>query len=323
MKMKVTASAPGKLVLFGDHAAVYGHPCLVTAVDLRFYATLTQTSVREIEIDTAELRAKGIKRRITLAEDSPALKETAFVEAAVRRFFKQFPFKHGLRIDTQGPAISYGLGSSSAITVAVVRALAELCGAAMSLDDVFQMAYAAVLDVQGEGSGVDVAAAVCGGTVYYIKGGAKLEPLPLAALPIVIGYSGEKVSTLNYIGQVKQLYTRQPAIVAHLFDMMTEIVEQAKANFTEGNWQTVGELANLHQGLLEALGVVTPQLFNPIYAAREAGAYGAKLSGAGGGDCMFAFIDEPIRAAVENAIENAGAQVVAIAPHAAGVRIES
>jgi mevalonate kinase len=321
--MKVTASAPGKLVLFGDHAAVYGRPCLVTAVDLRFYATAKRTSESLIEINTAELEAKGIQRRFMLADATEALRETAFVESAVRRFFKHFPFEDGLYLTTRGPKMSYGLGSSSAITVATIGALAHLYGITMSLDEVFQMSYAAVLDVQGEGSGVDVAAAVFGGTVYYVKGGATLEPLAFTDLPIVMGYSGSKVSTLNYIAQVKDLYARQPTLVTQIFDMMETIVEQAKTQCVAGDWQSVGELANFHQGLLDALGVTTPQLFNPIYAARDNGAYGAKLSGAGGGDCMFAVVNETTRTQVEAAIQQAGANVVQIAPNAAGVRVEA
>lgn len=320
--MSITASAPGKLVLFGDHAVVYGHPCIVTAVDLRFYVTIAPSDQSGIQIETPQLKAQGQVRQTSFDDPSKSPKETAFVEAAIREFSKIHQPQAGIRITTDGPEITFGLGSSSAITVAMIKALAAFTQIELSMRDIFEMAYQAVLNVQGAGSGVDVAAAVCGKTVYYVKGGSTMELLETPALPIIIGYSGEKVPTTNYLTHVKMLQATHAEIVNQVFNMMGSITEDAKNRMLTGDWQQLGALANLHQGLLDTLGVTTPQLFLPIYAARTAGGWGAKLSGAGGGDCMFTFAPPDKRPMIADAIEKVGGQVVDIAVGAQGVRIE-
>jgi mevalonate kinase len=318
--MSVTASAPGKLVLFGDHAAVYGYPCLVTAVDLRFRVTAEIMTQAGITIETPDLSEEiyHLTPDQLSAHDRPA---TTFVEAALKQFRAQHTLPDGLHIVTTGPRITYGLGSSSAITAATLAAVARLCAVELPLPTVFDLAYAAVLDVQGTGSGVDLAAAVYGGTVYYVKGGQVLEPLHLETLPIVIGYSGAKVSTTNLIAHVAELQARQPRFIDALLAMLGDISTQARAALENREWTAVGDLMNIHQGILDAFGVNTLRLAQLVDAARAGGASGAKLSGAGGGDCMFALAAPGTAQAVKNRLTEAGGLVVDYPVHAPGVRL--
>jgi len=327
--MRVTASAPGKLVLLGDHAVVYGYPGLVTAVDLRYQVDIAPTDRDVIAIDTPELRERGEIRRFPVAELATLAEntlphahrpETAFVEAALARVFAQYGIPTGLTIRTDGPKLSYGLGSSSAITVATVAALVEWRNGTTTPKDIFDLASAAVFDVQGKGSGVDVAAAVYGGTIYYIKDQIA-EPLALERLPLVIGYSGAKVGTVNLIDQVAQLRTRQPQAVNPIFALMGVLADDAKKTLLNGNWAALGDLVNIQQGLLDALGVNTPRLAELVFAARAAGALGAKLAGAGGGDCLFAVVDAVSQISVENALRQRGAWID-VKPHAPGLIVQ-
>ncbi len=322
--MSITASAPGKLVLFGDHAAVYSYPCVVTAVDVRFSVTIRPHDANIITVDTPDLRANGETYSVEVDKlNARNRRETAFVEAALKRLFDQSPPSTGFDLKTSGPRVTYGLGSSSAITVATIAAVNEQLGLQLGLRDIFNLSYAAVLDVQGTGSGVDIAAAVYGGTVYYIKGGTTLEPLLLDKLPIVIGYSGEKVSTTNLIAEVAHLRERQPTFIDPLLMMLGDIATQARTELMQANWPAVGDLMNIHQGILDSFGVNTSQLAQLIFTARAAGAIGAKLSGAGGGDCMFALVASEGSTTVANSIEEAGGLPVVVPPHAPGVRIET
>lgn len=321
--MTVTASAPGKLVLFGDHAAVYGEPCLVTAVDLRFSVTASPIEQSHIEIDTPELRARDERYTVGIPDlNAHSRPQTAFVEAALKQIYQRYPDRTGFRIVTEGQRITYGLGSSSAVTAATLAAAAHSLGLALSLREIFDLSYAAVLDVQGTGSGVDLAAAVYGGTLYYVNRGEIIDPLPISSLPIVIGYSGEKVSTTNLIAHVAALRSRQPALIGALLHMLGEVSTQARDVILQSNWPALGDLMNIHQGILDAFGVSTPQLASLIFAARGAGALGAKLSGAGGGDCMFALAPAESQQPVEGAITGAGGYVVSLATNTVGVRLE-
>ncbi len=320
--MWVTASAPGKLLLLGDHAVVYNHPCLVTAVDIRYEVSVCRQDGAVLEIETPELQRRNEIYRVSIHDAGREYRaETAFVEAAVVQMLRQHGVKTGLRISTRGPARSFGLGSSSAVTVATLAALDRLFNLRLSQRELFTAGYQAVLDVQRLGSGFDVAAAVYGGTLYYVMGGMEIEQLAAADLPFVVGYSGAKVGTVNLVKAVAERRRQYPEIVDNLFTAAHAIVEQGRERLLEGDWRAFGDLMNMHQGLLEALGVSTGPLSALIYAARAAGADGAKLSGAGGGDCMFAAASGDSRAAVMRAVESAGGELVTFALGAEGVRI--
>lgn len=321
--MAVTASAPGKLVLLGDHAVVYGRPCLVTAVDIRYSVTVIPTAQDDVCIETSSDVTRRFKFDASM-NDYPE-KNTAFIEAALRQVARRYgPLPHrGLHITTSGPTMSYGLGSSSAVTAAAVAALLALLNLPAEDKLRFDLALAAVLDVQGKGSGADLAAAVYGGTVHYVRGenDAVVTPVRAGALPLVIGYSGQKVDTVSLIERVRYLYDRQPEVMNALFDLMGLVTEFARDAILENQWGDLGDLVNIHQGLLESLTVCTPQLSRLIYAARDSGALGAKLSGAGGGDCMFAVATPEARTAVEDAIGQNGT-LVDLPTGAPGVRID-
>jgi len=322
--MKVTASAPGKLMLFGEHAVIHQYPCLVTAVDLRVYVSIEKIEPPMIVIETPKLNKQGQSFSLPLKElfnDQTLHPQTKFIVASIRKVFSRYNLLQGLKIQTSGPINSYGLGSSSAVTVACIYALATLFEIDINEQDIFDLAYSAVLEVQAVGSGFDVASATYGGTLYYLPT-KKVEILHLENLPLVIAYSGSKVSTTNLVQEVEQLRCQFPEILDLVFKSIGEIATSARIAMLQNNWQTAGKLANINQGLLESLGVSTPNLQKPIMAARRSGSFGAKLSGAGGGDCMFAIVSEKTRSTVEAAIEQSGAQVLHLDTNTEGVRLE-
>jgi mevalonate kinase len=242
------------------------------------------------------------------------------VEAVVARALQLAEVPCGLRIDTNGPSLSYGLGSSSAVTAATAAALDAALGLALSQRAMFDLAYSAVLDAQGKGSGFDVAAAIYGGTIWFEMGGTAIEPVDAPELPFRIGYSGAKVSTRRFVDGVEQIRERNPLIVERIFDTIGAIVVQARTALELGDWGKLGDLMDLNQGLLDALGVNTPALAQLIFATRSAGALGAKLSGAGGGDCMAALAPNGAQTSVDQAIRQTGT-LVELPLGVAGVRV--
>jgi len=302
---KVKVSAPGKLMLFGDHSVVYKNPCLVTAVDKRLYVT---TKI-----------GKG-KSDLIIA---PQVKESRFVERALEFFKEKFSIDQAVEINTEGDFSNrVGLGSSSAVTVATFMALARLFKVKISRPELFTLSYQVSLSIQGVGSGFDIAAAVFGRIVYFVGGGGKIEPLHVHPLPLIVGYSGIKADTPTLIRQVARDYQDNRVKVETIFEDINKIVVQAKQAIINSDLKKLGQLMTRNHHYLQALGVSTPKLDAMVEAANKAGAYGAKLSGAGGGDCMIALSPEGKVAKIRQAIVNVRGVIINTETNAQGVRIE-
>ena len=320
---KIKVSTPGKLMLFGEHSVVYDRPCIVAAADQRFLTTVEKIDRDELVV---EAPAVGIFEEKKLDElgTRRISKGLRFIEMTVKRFYETHQ-NGGLKVKTENHFSSlYGFGSSAAVTVGLAKALFELEGIKTTNKELFDFCYQVVLDVQGIGSGFDVAAALYGEVLYYINGGRKIEKIKLVKLnlPIVVGYTGIKADTPTLVRQVGELRRRNFRKVESCFDEITQIVRKAKKEVGNGNWEKVGGLMNENQETLEELGVGSVELDQLIEASRNAGAWGAKLSGAGGGDCMIAVVSDEKRKDVEKAIEESGGKVLDVRLGAKGARIE-
>ena len=320
---KVTVSAPGKLMLFGEHAVVYNRPCLVTAVDQRIHLTAEFIDRANFELEAPDVEVTNYKKPISELGQGDIPKGAKFVEIAIKNIYEKFKLKNGLQVTTASEFSSkFGFGSSSASTVCIVKALSELLLLNLGNKQIFDLAYKTVLDIQGKGSGFDVAAAVYGGTLYFVTGGKAIQPLNIDSLPLIVGYSGIKADTVTLINQVKEKFSDKADRLEELYAGMTEIVEKAKPLIVASNWPEVGELMSDNQKLLKELGVSIKKLDQMISLAVKNGAYGAKLSGAGGGDCMIALGPSDRRQAIGEAIKKAGGEIIDVKTNAEGVRIE-
>jgi mevalonate kinase len=298
----IQTSAPGKLLLLGDYAVVYNNPCLVTAVDKRLYVEAEIINNEEDEIIT------------------PQVKESRFVLETIAHFKEKFSIRDSVRIKTQGDfSHQVGLGSSSAVTVATLQALNQLFKKELNKKQVFDMCYAVTLSIQGVGSGFDIAAAVYGGTQYYITGGAVIEPIKIEKLPLIVGYSGIKADTPFYIRKVAEAFKYKKEELNIIFSSITSLVEEAKVGLETGDFEKTGKCMTKNHLLLQKLGVSIPKLDEMVNAANSAGAWGAKLSGAGGGDCMIALVSDEKRDDVVRAIEKVGGEVIHVGLNAKGV----
>jgi mevalonate kinase len=323
LKERIEISAPGKLMLFGEHAVMYDCPCIVTAVDQRLTLAAFPIKERELRLNAPEVGVMEYRKDLdTFGIVGNGPKGVSFVEAAVKLFKERFELPFGVAIETKSEFAGSGLGSSSAAAVCTIKALSELLGKKLSHEELFALSYKAVLEVQETGSGFDVAAAIWGGTLLYVFGGEKIEPIPVENLPLVIGHSGIKAETPLMVKLVQEKYQRQKKIMEKIFALMGEIAMQARGSLEKGDFKQVGKLANINQGLLEAIGVGCGELTRLILAARNSGALGAKLSGAGGGDCMIAFVDENKKEMIEAAIRGAGGKIISAKTNAEGVKVK-
>src|SRR6185369_13396154 len=126
-KQSITVSAPGKLMLFGEHAVVYNHPCLVTAVDQRMRVTIEVLENFTFHLDAPDVRVVDYKKPMNELGKGEIPKGAQFIEIAVKNFVEKYGLQSGLHIKTKSEFSSqFGFGSSSAATVCVMKALSEL-----------------------------------------------------------------------------------------------------------------------------------------------------------------------------------------------------
>jgi len=289
--MNIKASAPGKLMLFGEHAVVYGYPCIVTTVSSRIYVEVEKSNEFKV--------------------DAPQVKDLKFVLKTVRLFCEKYKVDNKILIKTKSDFSSkLGFGSSSAVTVATIKALSLFYKIEISKKEVFDMGYKVIREIQKIGSGFDIASAIYGKTIYYVSGGQIIETLSVKDLSLVIGYSGIKADTASIVKNLEFRIHNSESEYKKIFSKIGKIVEEAKISLVNSDWKRTGELMNQNHKLLQELGVSTEKLDNMCFSAVSAGAYGAKLSGAGGGDCMIALTPKNKIKNVESAIINAGGEII-------------
>lgn len=276
----------GKLILFGEHTVVYGTPSIVAGLPGGAEAVaLRANSTTHLEIVGPEGSSPEGEQRTRVEE--------AF-EAILGAFESQVDTELEVRVDVDIP-VGVGLGSSAALSTAVARAIADFVDLDEATEDeVVDRAVAAGERVfHGNPSGIDQLAAMEGGLHFYQSAG-RSEHAPIEVEPFRVGIclAGPPASTARMVSEVADLSGREPDLFRHLKLLVGDTVRAASGAMREGDFERVGELMNVNHGALVSLGVSTADLDFACHLARSNGAYGAKLTGAGGGGCAVALIGE-------------------------------
>lgn len=320
---KVTVSAPGKLMLSGSYAVVHGRPCVVTAVDQRLYVTVEKNGIDRFHLEAPDLGLMAYSKTLSELGTKDVPSAVKFIEILYKLFLQDYPQENGIFVKTKSDfSSSFGFGSSSAVTVAFAKALCVLYDIKLDNKQLFDLCYQAVIEVQGVGSGFDLASAIWGGTIYYISPAKVVEPIEIEDLPMVVGYTRVKADTPTLVRMINQRLRRYPNKIDGIFDSVGQVSDEVLRTLAAKDWPKLGSLLTQHQDLMRDLGVSSPELEKLIEASLKAGAFGASLSGAGGGDCMLAVVDRHSKPFVIKAIEAAGGEVMSVKLNAAGVRIE-
>jgi mevalonate kinase len=297
--MTNSTSAPAKIILFGEHAAVYGHPAIAIPISqLRAHATI-QMSDNQHEFTIV---AKDLGEQFTLQQSNP-LTEIAHL---VLKYFGVRPPPAEIHISSDIPQAS-GLGSGAAVSTALARAVALSIGRTISDDEVNPMIFETEKRHHGTPSGIDNTVIVYEKPIYFIKN-KSLEPLEVGAeLTWVIANTGIPALTHLSIGDVRNLVETQPDFILPVLESIGKLVTEARSALHHGATQTLGKLMLENHKLLQKLTVSSDQLNTLVDAAMDAGAYGAKLSGGGRGGNMIALVDAKNASTVEKALTSAGA----------------
>ncbi len=313
------ASAPGKVILFGEHAVVSGIPALGSAIGLRVRATVEDLPGKTV-VEAGDLSIEGFSVDLANgAVSSPAaLKAVRYVSAVLKALDAS---ELRIRIESDIPPAA-GLGSSAAIVVASLAALSRHLGLRLSSEEIANQSHRIEKAVQqGLGSPMDTALATYGG--YILITGAKIAPVLLPEMEMAVGYTGKPHDTGTEVQKVQSLYRRYPDTVEHIFQAIGSISSRALPLIREQKLEELGLLMNVNHGLLEALGVGSRELGDLVYAARGAGnALGAKITGAGGGGCMIALPSPGSKAVLITALAQACGKPFLAKTGCEGVRME-
>ncbi len=284
------AFAPGKLILLGEHAVVYGHPALAGALQ----AGVTV----EAEPGRGILRVPAWGAEVRAGDPSPLGR--AFAAIIGRMTCDGYPQPEvdlTARFDLPSGA---GLGSSAALSVATARALGLAAGRPVEGQLLLDAAMAAESIFHGRASGIDHAVAAHGGFGLFTRA-AGLSPIRSARpVPLVVGHSGRARDTQGRVQRVAELVAQSPSETRARFDAIAGLVERAAAAIAAGSFGELGAAMDENQRHLAALEVSCPELESMCAIARDAGAVGAKLTGGGGGGCAIALApgrEEAVRAA--------------------------
>jgi mevalonate kinase len=299
----ITASAPGKIILFGEHAVVYGQPAIAVPVN----------QVQARAIVKAQPGGEGVK---ILAPDIFLNSRLAHLplEDAVSRAVHLTLESLGIEeppacslIITSTIPLAAGMGSGAAVSVAIVRAFSGFLGHPLPDKTVNQIAFEVEKLHHGTPSGIDNTVVTFAKPVYFIKG-QEIKTIEIRApFTLVIGDTGIATPTSETVADVRKSYESEPALFQNYFNTCGLIVKTAAYSIQDSRIPSLGPLMNDNHDVLTKMGVSCAELDQLVEAARAAGALGAKLSGGGRGGNMIALVEADRAETVKSALDQAGA----------------
>ncbi len=297
------ASAPGKIILFGEHAVVYGRPALAVPVTQVHADVEVLDSFRPgvwINAPIIDLHAE----LASLPSDHP-------IASVILKLIQLFGISQtpGLEINISSTIpVASGLGSGAAVSVALIRSLSSFFFHSLSDDEINIIAYEIEKLHHGTPSGIDNTVITYNVPVYFIKG-QPIETFKTGKpFTIVIGDTGIPALTKESVGDVRRLWLKDTHYFENIFDEIAQISLIARRSIENGQPELLGELMDRNHALLQKLTVSSPELDKLVITAREAGAFGAKLSGGGRGGNMIALTEQAGAESVAGALISAGAK---------------
>lgn len=324
-----TSSAPGKIILFGEHAVVYGRPALAIPVtQVQATATVSASSriLRQAQGDAGTwIDAPDIGLHSDLSRLPPNHPLAAAIQSVFATIHHPIPSPDGrgargegitIQITSTIPVAS-GLGSGAAVSVAVIRALSEFFHSPLTNEQVSSFAFEVEKLHHGTPSGIDNTVITYAKPVYFVKppsparrgAGGEVQTFRVGKpFTIIIADTGISAPTKKSVGDVRKLWEADKAKWETVFDEIGEIAKLAKERIVNGGWEKLGPLMDANHALLQQLTVSSPELDHLVEAGRRSGALGAKMSGGGRGGNMIALVRAEQAEDVAQALRSAGAR---------------
>ena len=303
----VSTSAPAKVILFGEHAAVYGYPAIAIPIT-QIVATAT---VEPREDGLAKLVLGELNRTLNLADASEDEHPLVAAIEVVKTFLEITTLPPLTITLNSNIPIAAGLGSGAASAAAIIRSLLRYLSNEPTPELVSALTYQVEKRFHGTPSGIDNSVVSYAQPIYFVRKQPTnlIEPFHVAKpLQLLIADSGERSSTKAVVSDVRQLWQTQMARYESYFARCGHLSDAGRKALEQGNLSKLGLLMQENQEILDAIGVSSAELNTLCHAAIKAGAMGAKLSGAGRGGNMIALVSAETLPPVTAALINAGAK---------------
>ncbi len=279
--MSFKASAPGSLMLLGEYAVLHGGYAVSCAVNYRMFVTLTARSDNKIKIHSA------LGEYETELSDLEIISPFQFILAVLKKFQNELRSGCDIFIESEF-SDQLGLGSSAAVTVALIKAISQWISFSFTQEELILDAREIIRSVQGIGSGADVAASVLGGIVAYSAKNFFAEKF-IYDYPLSVVYSGSKTKTVDAISFVKNKFLTDEKKLKNILDAINGCAEKGIRALEENNFFEFGNSMNQQQLHMEELGVSTAVLHDVVQLLKnKPSLHGVKISGSGLGDCAVA-----------------------------------
>lgn len=300
-----TATAPGKIILFGEHAVIYNRPAIAVPVN-QVQARAVVVADPKAPPGRVWIQAPDIQLDSTLADLPVEHPLSRLINLVLMHYSLDHLPACILRITSTIP-LAAGLGSGAAISVACLRGLSAFIGAPLSSEQVSSLAYEIEKIYHGTPSGIDNTVIAFGKPVFFVRD----QPIEVLSLgkpfTLVIGDTGVHSPTSSPVNAVRHAWMADPAGYEALFDRAGAIAQTARTLLESGELDRLGSLMDENQRILVEMGVSSPELDHLVQAARESGAQGAKLSGGGWGGNMIALVEPQRVEEVAAALQENGA----------------
>jgi len=285
--LKSIASAPGKVILFGEHFVVYGLKAILGSIDRRVTVTSVKTDDNNIVIKSS-LGQISIPSSGSYDQVKNAFRPFTYI---AKKMIDKFQYEGGLKVIIESNIPSgVGLGSSSACCVAAAGSISGLFGE-LTKEEIVDLAIESERIIFRDVSGADSTVSTHGGIIEYDKesGFKKIESK--SDFHLVIANSKETHSTSKVVSKVKRFKEENKQIFSTLCDNESKLIETVRNALKNNDLSVLGKCMSENQKYLEQIGVSNEKLQSMIEVAKET-CYGAKLTGAGGGGCIIAITDE-------------------------------
>jgi mevalonate kinase len=281
-----SASAPGTIMLLGEHSVLENKHAMVAAIDKRIKITLKARKDFKIIIDSD---IGKLECSLNEVEKLKSQKPFTFILETIFFFRNQLSYGFELSIIADF-SNQLGLGSSASITVTAVALFQKFCYPKRIYNkiDIFHTARIIVRKVQNCGSGADIAASLYGGILGYIQNEPYIIEKFKSIIPIILIYSGSKTSTKDVVEYVKNARIYDKENFANYDQIMDNTTLKAFQYLKQNNLKELGNIMNIQHKILNNFGVAT-KLLNELVDILSSceSIYGAKISGSGLGDCVL------------------------------------